>query len=117
MQYPAGDSDLRRVRKFAEEKAQAIGADKMLPNEKPGGTRQSGAERQRPPLNLGREVMKLSKSVKQTDRMLAAKLLRKLISQKTIFIYWNSMRDPDARVRNGSLVHVSSVSVLKHGRC
>ncbi len=48
--------------------------------------------------------MRLSKSVKQTDRIFAAKLLRKLISPKTIFILLELMRDPDPKVRMEALV-------------
>ncbi len=45
------------------------------------------------------KLLKLSKSVKQADRILAAKLLRKLISTRTIFILLELLRDVDPRVR------------------
>jgi AAA family ATP:ADP antiporter len=50
------------------------------------------------------KLMKLSKSIKQTDRILAAKLLRKLVSQKTIFILLELLRDQDPKVRNEALL-------------
>lgn len=48
--------------------------------------------------------MKLGKSVKQSDRMLAAKLLRKMVSQKTIFILLELLRDADPKVRNEAIL-------------
>ncbi len=50
------------------------------------------------------KLMKLSKSVKTSDRILAAKLLRKLISQRTIFILLELLRDPSFDVRSEALV-------------
>ncbi|HOX83200.1 MAG TPA: hypothetical protein PLS08_09230, partial [Chryseolinea sp.] len=45
------------------------------------------------------KLLKLSKSVRQSDRILAAKLLRKLISARTIFILLELLRDVDPKVR------------------
>ena len=45
------------------------------------------------------KLMKLSKSSRQQDRLLAAKLLRKLLGQKTIFILLELLRDGDPKVR------------------
>lgn len=50
------------------------------------------------------KLMKLSKSVKTADRMLAAKLLRKLISQRTIFILLELLRDVNYTVRAEALL-------------
>lgn len=44
-------------------------------------------------------LQKLSKSVKQEDRILAAKLLRKLISDKNIFVLLELLRDVDPEVK------------------
>ncbi len=55
------------------------------------------------------KLMRLSKSVKQTDRLLAAKLLRKLISPKTIFILLEMLRDADPKVRNEALLTARKV--------
>ncbi|MCX8491967.1 MAG: HEAT repeat domain-containing protein, partial [Cyclobacteriaceae bacterium] len=49
-------------------------------------------------------LMKLSKSPKQSDRMLGAKLLRKLSNQKTIFILLELLRDADPKVRSEALL-------------
>lgn len=55
------------------------------------------------------KLMKLSKSVKPADRILAAKLLRKLISQRTIFILLELLRDVNALVRHEALVTARKV--------
>ncbi|MEI9919984.1 MAG: HEAT repeat domain-containing protein [Bacteroidota bacterium] len=99
------NSDLRRVKKFAEERAQAIGSGQEGPETRGLAELAKGGAEDSDLLSISSEkLMKLSKSVKQSDRMLAAKLLRKLISQKTIFILLELMRDPDARVRNEALL-------------
>jgi hypothetical protein len=99
------NSDLRRVKKFAEEKAQAIGAGQDAPETRSLAELAKGGAEDSDLLSISAEkLMKLSKSVKQADRALAAKLLRKLISQKTIFILLELMRDPDPKVRNEALL-------------
>jgi ATP:ADP antiporter, AAA family len=99
------NSNLRRVKKFAEEKAQAIGAGADAPETKSLAELAKGGAEDSDLLSISPEkLMKLSKSVKQSDRMLAAKLLRKLISAKTIFILLELMRDPDSKVRNEALL-------------
>ena len=55
------------------------------------------------------KLMKLSKSVKQADRILAVKMLRKLISPKTIFILLELLRDADPKVRHEALVTARKV--------
>ncbi len=50
------------------------------------------------------KLMQLGKSGKQSDRLLAAKLLRKLTSTKTIFILLELMRDIDPKVRIEAIV-------------
>ncbi len=55
------------------------------------------------------KLMKLGKSVRQSDRLLAAKLLRKLISQRTIFILLELLRDADAKVRNEAILTARKV--------
>jgi len=99
------NSDLRRVKKFAEEKVQAIGAGQDAPETRSLAELAKGVAEDSDLLSISSDkLMKLSKSVKQSDRILAAKLLRKLISQKTIFILLELMRDPDAKVRNEALL-------------
>lgn len=55
------------------------------------------------------KLMKLSKSVKTADRILAAKLLRKLISQRTIFILLELLRDANYDVRHEALITARKV--------
>ncbi|HZY80657.1 MAG TPA: hypothetical protein VFE50_14135 [Cyclobacteriaceae bacterium] len=99
------NSDLRRVKKFAEEKVQAIGAGQDAPETRSLAELAKGVAEDSDVLSISPEkLMKLSKSVKQSDRQLAAKLLRKLISQKTIFILLELMRDPDIKVRNEAML-------------
>jgi AAA family ATP:ADP antiporter len=98
------NSDLRRVRKFAEERAQAIGSGQEAETRSLAELAKGGAEDSDLLSISADKLMKLSKSVKQSDRVLAAKLLRKLISQKTIFILLELMRDPDAKVRSEALL-------------
>jgi hypothetical protein len=98
------NSDFGRVKQFAIEKAQAMGLGpyaetKGLAEQAKGGSEDTDL------LSISSEkLMKLSKSVKQTDRVLAAKLLRQLISQKTIFILLELLRDADPRVRSEALL-------------
>ncbi|MEJ0030763.1 MAG: HEAT repeat domain-containing protein [Bacteroidota bacterium] len=99
------NSDLRRVKKFAEERAQAIGAGQDAAETRSLAELAKGGAEDSDLLSISADkLMKLSKSVKQSDRMLAAKLLRKLISQKTIFILLELMRDPDTKVRTEALL-------------
>jgi ATP:ADP antiporter, AAA family len=100
-------SENRKVRKFAEEKLQALGVDKeVTKSDVRTLAQQAVAETESSDfLSLSVDnLMKLSKSVKQNDRILAAKLLRKLIGQKTIFILLELLRDVDAKVRYEALL-------------
>ncbi|MDH5476537.1 MAG: hypothetical protein OEX22_12645, partial [Cyclobacteriaceae bacterium] len=54
-------------------------------------------------------LQKLSKSVKQEDRILAAKLLRKLISDKNIFVLLELLRDVDPEVKMVAVVTARKV--------
>ncbi len=105
------DSKLKRVRQFAQEKIQRLGIQAGETNEIRGLAFQAaGAAEDSDLLSISPEkLMKLSKSVKQTDRMLAAKLMRKLTNQKTIFILLELLRDPDPKVRNEALLTARKV--------
>lgn len=105
--FQLAESDNRKLRKFAEEKIQAIGIDKdgsktdikTLAHQALGEAEDSDL------LSISTDkLMKLSKSIKQNDRMLAAKLLRKMISQRTIFILLELLRDVDPKVRFEALL-------------
>ncbi len=101
------DSDNVRIRKFAEEKVQALGMEKdperrevrSLADKAASDTEDSDL------LSISPEkLMKLSKSARQQDRLLATKLLRKLVGPKTIFILLELMRDADPKVRFEALL-------------
>ena len=105
-------SDLRKVKKFAEEKIHELGLDnQQSESEMLGLARQAaGASEDSDLLSIsGDKLMKLGKSVKQSDRMLAAKLLRKMVSQKTIFILLELLRDADPKVRNEAILTARKV--------
>lgn len=105
------NSDLKKVREFAKNKISELGIGQDDGNEIKGLARQAAGEAEDSDLlSISIErLMKLSKSVKQSDRMLAAKLLRKMVSQKTIFILLELLRDGDPRVREEALLTARKV--------
>lgn len=106
------ESDLRKVKQFAQEKIKELGLDsQQSDSEMLGLARQAaGAAEDSDLLSISADkLMKLGKSVKQTDRMLAAKLLRKLVSQRTIFILLELLRDADPKVRNEAILTARKV--------
>lgn len=105
--FQLADNHNRKLQKFAEEKIQALGIErdgnrsdiKTLANQALGAAEDSDL------LSVSIDnLMKLSKSIKQNDRILAAKLLRKMISQRTIFILLELLRDVDPKVRFEALL-------------
>jgi len=101
------DSDSKKVKAFADEKVQGLGIDRSsLTNDiKILAQRALGEAEDSDQLSMEPEkLMKLSKSVRQGDRMLAAKLLRKQINTKTIFILLELLRDVDPKVRYEALI-------------
>ena len=106
------ESDNRKIKQFAEEKIQSLGIEKDNSKaEIKSLARQAlGEAEDSDLLSISVDkLMKLSKSIKQNDRMLAAKLLRKLISQRTIFILLELLRDVDAKVRFEALLTARKV--------
>ncbi|MEQ9414046.1 MAG: HEAT repeat domain-containing protein, partial [Cyclobacteriaceae bacterium] len=105
------DSDLRKVKQFAKDKISELGIGQDIGNEIKGLAKQAAGEAEDSDLlSISVErLMKLSKSVKQSDRMLAAKLLRKMVSQKTIFILLELLRDGDPKVREEALLTARKV--------
>ncbi len=105
------DSDLKRVREFAKDKISELGIGQDIGNEIKGLAKQAAGDAEDSDLlSISVErLMKLSKSVKQSDRMLAAKLLRKMVSQKTIFILLELLRDGDPKVREEALLTARKV--------
>lgn len=55
------------------------------------------------------KLWKLSKSIKREDRILAAKLLRRLTEQKNIFVLLELLRDADPKVRKTAIVTARKV--------
>jgi ATP:ADP antiporter, AAA family len=99
------ESKLKKVRLFAQQKISELGILQENKEIRGLATEAAGASEDSDLLSISPDkLMKLSKSVKQTDRMLAAKLLRKLISPKTIFILLELLRDADPKVRNEALL-------------
>jgi len=98
-------SDLRKVKEFATNKIQELGINEESSEIKGLAKRAAGESEDSDLLSISPErLMKLSKSVKQSDRILAAKLLRKLVSTKTIFILLELLRDADPKVRTEALL-------------
>jgi len=105
------DSDIKKVKQFAKDKIAELGLGQDFNTEiKDLAKRAAGEAEDSDLLSIGADkLMKLSKSVKQADRMLAAKLLRKMVSQKTIFILLELMRDADPKVREEALLTARKV--------
>ncbi len=105
------ESKIKRVRQFALDKIQELG---IVPEEKDEikglANQAAGSAEDSDLLSISPDkLMKLSKSVKQTDRMLAAKFMRKLTNNKTIFILLELMRDQDPRVRAEAILTARKV--------
>jgi ATP:ADP antiporter, AAA family len=105
-------SDNKKIRKFAEEKIAELGIEKdgtktdikTLAKEAALHAEESDL------LSISVDnLMKLSKSIKQNDRILAAKLLRQLTSHRTIFILLELLRDGDPKVRYEALMTARKV--------
>jgi AAA family ATP:ADP antiporter len=100
------ESDNRKIKAFAESKLQSIGfsRDASKTDIKDLASRALGESEDSDLLSIEPEkLMKLSKSVKQSDRILAVKLLRKQLSTKSIFILLELLRDVDPKVRYEAL--------------
>lgn len=102
------NSDNVKISEFARERIKALGIE---PDEGGGSDIRAlalqamGEAEDTNLLSIAPDkLMRLSKSVKQSDRILAAKLLRKLVSQKTIFILLELLRDVEPRVRYEALL-------------
>jgi ATP:ADP antiporter, AAA family len=101
------ESDNRKLRNFAEERMKTLGIEKESnPSDIKTLAQQAlGQVEDSDLLSISVDnLMKLSKSIKQNDRILAAKLLRKMVSQRTIFILLELLRDVDPKVRFEALL-------------
>jgi AAA family ATP:ADP antiporter len=105
-------SDLKKVKKFSLEKIEELGINnEQNESEMMGLARQAaGASEDSDLLSISADkLMKLGKSVRQSDRVLAAKLLRKMVTQRTIFILLELLRDADPKVRNEAILTARKV--------
>jgi len=96
------ESDNPRISKFSEEKLHGLGIDRDPANSEVRNlaARAAFETEDSDVLSISPDnLMKLSKSSRQQDRILASKLLRRQISHKTIFILLELLRDADPKVR------------------
>jgi ATP:ADP antiporter, AAA family len=107
------ESENNKIRAFALEKIQSIGIDKEAiknPEIRSLAIAAQGVVEDSDLLSISPDkLLRLSKSVKPADRMLAAKLLRKMIGPRTIFILLELLRDIDYKVRLEALVTARKV--------
>lgn len=105
------ESKIKRVRQFALDKIQELGLVPDAIDEIKGlASQAAGSAEDSDLLSISPDkLMKLSKSVKQADRLLAAKFMRKLTNNKTIFILLELLRDPDPKVRNEAILTARKV--------
>ncbi|MBX2963612.1 MAG: HEAT repeat domain-containing protein [Cyclobacteriaceae bacterium] len=103
------DSNLQKVKAFAHERIQNLGLEKNSDISRLAVKAQGAAEDTDLLSIQPDKLVRLSKSVKPSDRMLAAKLLRNLISQRTIFILLELLRDADYKVRHEALITARKV--------
>jgi len=107
------ESEYPKVKAFAIEKIQSIGIEKESvknPDIRNLAKAAQGELEDSDLLSISPDkLLRLSKSVKPTDRILAAKLLRKLIGPRTIFILLEMLRDADFKVRQEVLVTARKV--------
>jgi hypothetical protein len=99
-------SDSKKIRTFALDKIQALGLQSEAGKSEIRNLAEKayGELEDSDLLSISPEkLLKLSKSGKQSDRILSAKLLRKLIGPKTIFILLELLRDVDQKVRYEAL--------------
>ncbi len=99
------ESDNRKIQRFAEQKISELGLGRETDEMKGLAAQASSAMSDSDLLSISVDnLVKLSKAPKSNDRLLAAKLLRQLVSTKTIFILLELMRDADPRVRREALL-------------
>ncbi|MCU0356887.1 MAG: cyclic nucleotide-binding domain-containing protein [Cyclobacteriaceae bacterium] len=107
------ESEIQPIRDFAREKIGLLGIDKeQISNpalKKLAADALTSAEDSDLISVAPEKLTRLSKSYTAADRMLAARLLRKLISNRTIFILLELLRDVDHRVRNEAIITARKV--------
>lgn len=98
-------SESKKIKLFAQEKIQLLGLEKDQRGESKKLAEAAFSDLEDSDLlSISPEkLLKLSKSIRQNDRMLAAKLLRRLIETRTIFVLLELLRDADPKVRYEAL--------------
>ncbi|MBL6445900.1 hypothetical protein JMN32_06250 [Fulvivirga sp. 29W222] len=105
------ESDSRKVKAYANEKLKSLDIEFDRNKElhqlaKKAANDSEDSEVISVPAN---KLAKLSKSIKTTDRTLAAKLLRKLINDHNIFVLLELLRDIDPRVKMEAIITARKV--------
>jgi ATP:ADP antiporter, AAA family len=101
------DSRNKRIKQLALEKMEELGLNAGSDGQeiKELASKAIGASEDSDLLSISAErLMKLSKSTKQSDRVLAAKSIPQFNNSKTIFILLELLRDPDQKVRTQALL-------------
>lgn len=105
------ESDSRKIKAYATEKLKTLDIEFDRNTElhqlaKKAADASEDSEVISVPAN---KLAKLSKSIKTTDRMLAAKLLRRLITDRNIFVLLELLRDIDPRVKMEAIITARKV--------
>lgn len=105
------DSDSPKVKNYAKERIKALDLDFEKDSEFSSLAKQAVRDNEDSDLISvpANKLGTISKSVKSQDRVLAAKLLRKLINPQNIFILLELLRDIDPRVKMEAIVTARKV--------
>ena len=104
------NSSEKPIRQFALAKIQELGLGERETEMKGLALKAAGAAEDSDYLAIAPDkLQRLAKSVKYSDRQLAAKMLRQLTNNKTIFMLLELLRDADPRVRTEALVTARKV--------
>ncbi len=104
------DSSEKPIRQFALAKIQELGLGERETEMKGLALKAAGAVEDSDYMAISPDkLQRLAKSVKYSDRQLAAKMLRQLTNNKTIFMLLELLRDADPRVRTEALITARKV--------
>ncbi len=100
----SSNSGNRKLQQLAQEKINALGLGRESDETKELAAQASATISETDVLSIPVDrLMQLSKSPRQNDRQFAAKLLRQMVSSRTIFILLELLRDGDPKVRREAL--------------
>ncbi len=105
------ESDSQHIKSYAQDKIKSLDIEFENPGELGKLAKRAAQEAEDSELISvsSNKLHKLSKSIKSADRILAAKLLRKLINDNNIFILLELMRDIDPKVKKEAVVTARKV--------